>query len=112
MKNVLEYLEASASRHPEKTAVIDEYGQLSYEALLCRSRRIGSALAERTPARRPVPVLMDKSADTLCAFFGIAYAGCFYVLLNPELPQARLEQVLAVLGADWLVTDEAHLELA
>ena len=112
MKNVLEYLEASASRRPEKTAVIDERGQLSYEALLSRSRRMGSALAERTSARRPVPVLMDKSADTLCAFFGIAYAGCFYVLLNPELPQARLEQVLAVLGADWLVTDEAHLALA
>ena len=42
MKNVLEYLEASASRRPEKTAVIDERGQLSYEALLSRSRRMAA----------------------------------------------------------------------
>lgn len=112
MRNVLEYLEASAARAPEKTAVIDESGALSYCELLSRSRRIGSALAGRSAPRRPVPVLMDKSAAALSAFFGIVYAGCFYVLLNPELPQARLEQVLTVLGPDWLVTDEAHRQLA
>lgn len=112
MKLVLEYLEASAARCPDRTAVIDEGGQLSYEALLRRSRRVGSALAGRVAARRPVPVLMDKSIDTLCAFLGAAYAGCFYVPLNPELPAARLAQVLQVLDAQWLVTDEQNRALA
>lgn len=112
MKCVLEYLETSAARFPAKAAVIDEAGSLSYQELLQASQRIGSALALHSPARRPVPVLMEKSARTLCTFLGAAYAGCFYVLLNPELPHPRLCQVLEVLGAEWLVTDERHRPLA
>lgn len=112
MRSILDYLEVSASRNPSKTAVIDEHGALSYEELLQYSRRIGSALAEHIAPRRPVPILMDKSAGALCSFLGSAYAGCFYVLLNPELPQARLQQVLEVLQADRVVTDGAHLALA
>lgn len=112
MKNVLEYLEGSAARWPERTAVVDENGCVTYSQLLQRSRRVGSALAARTRSRRPVPVLADKSIDTLCAFFGAAFSGCFYVPLNPELPPARLGRVLSVLGSDWLVTDRAHQALA
>ena len=112
MKSVTEYLELSAGRFPHKTAVADEKESLTYESLLRYSRQIGSGIARRSPVRRPVPVLMEKSARTLAAFLGIAYADCFYVLLNPELPAARLEQVKAVLGADWVITDEANRPLA
>ena len=92
-KNVIKYLEFSCSRFPGKTAVIDEAESLTYAELLRRSRIIGSAIARRSQPRSPVPVLMDKSAVALSAFLGIAYADCFYVLLNPELPAARLEQI-------------------
>ena len=82
-KNVIKYLEFSCSRFPGKTAVIDEAESLTYAELLRRSRIIGSAIARRSQPRSPVPVLMDKSAVALAAFLGIAYADCFYVLLNP-----------------------------
>lgn len=112
MNNVLEYLERTAARLPDKTAVIDENGACSYARLLAESRRIGSALGVRIPPRSPVPVLMEKGIDTLSTFFGIVYAGCFYILLNPELPEARLRQILAVLQPPCLITDEEHRELA
>ncbi|MCD7753079.1 MAG: amino acid adenylation domain-containing protein [Clostridiales bacterium] len=112
MKNVLEYLERSAAREPEKTAVTDEGESLSYAALLRESRRVGTALARRCVPGSPVPVLMDKSVNALCAFLGAAWAGCFYVPLNPELPAPRLRQVLEVLEADWVITDEAGKALA
>ena len=111
-RSVLEYLRRSAARLPEKTAVIDEKESMTYRELLGYSLRIGSEVASRAPSGAPVPVLMEKSAKTLSAFLGIAQAGCFYVLMSPELPRSRLEQIQSVLDAQWVITDEAHRALA
>lgn len=112
MYNVLEWLEASAESYPEKTAAIDELNSISYGELADVSRRIGSGLCQRTAMRTPVAVLADKSIDTLSTFFGIAYAGCFYVLFNPELPLVRLTQIQSVLEAEYIVTDREHMDIA
>ena len=113
MRNVLEYLEASATRVPRKTAVIDENGSITYEELLDLSRRTGSFLTGRNiHTNRPVPVFMEKGAAALASFFGIVYAGCFYVLLNPELPEARLKNIIDRLDPEILLTDQEHREAA
>ena len=112
MKTVLEYLENSTNRNSEKIAVIDENGKYTYKELTELSKKIGTKLTECFEPRNPVPVLMEKSKDTLATFFGAVYAGCFYVLLNPDLPKVRLEQIVNVLGANHIVTDKAHKEIA
>lgn len=112
MKNILEFLQITAARLPDKTAVIDEAGQCSWHELLQYSQSAGTALAARLAPRTPVPVLMEKGRHALYAFFGAVQAGCFYVPLNPVLPEARLRQVLAVLEAPLIVTDRAHYPLA
>lgn len=111
-QNVLEYLEYDALHFPEKTAVRDGKKSMCYREVHAFSQRIGTAIARKTPMRRPVPVLMEKNADTLCTFLGIVQAGCFYVLLNPQLPHQRLVQMLSVLQAQLLVTDRSHREQA
>ena len=92
MKNILEFLQITAARLPDKTAVIDEAGQCSWHELLQYSQSAGTALAARLAPRTPVPVLMEKGRHALYAFFGAVQAGCFYVPLNPVLPEARLRQ--------------------
>ena len=111
-KNVLEYLEADAINCPSKVAVIDETKKYTYSELYSLSRKIGTAIATKSSLRMPIAVLMEKGADTLCAFMGIINAGCFYVLLNPEFPSSRHEQILSVLNAKIIVTDEDHKEQA
>lgn len=112
MKTVLEYLEASAERMGNQTSVIDEKGSCSWAELHRKAEQTASGLLSRVSRGTPVPVLMDKSIGTMEAFFGAVYAGGFYVPLNPELPSARLEQILNTLERDFVVTDEAHRELA
>ena len=112
MRNILEYLEHTAEQYAKKTAIIDEYGSYSYEKLLDISRRIGSGLLAKVERERPIPVLMEKGKETLAAFFGIVYAGNCYVLLNPELPISRINQVKQVIETPLLITDEKHRELA
>ena len=112
MYNILELLEHTAAARPEKTAVIDENGADRFDMLLFRSRRCGTALAAHLSPTAPVPVLLEKSREALYAFFGAAYAGCFYVPLSPALPQPRLAQILSVLQAPCIVTDREHAALA
>ena len=110
--NVLNDLERAAGEHPERVAIIEEEKRCTYRELLEYSRCAGSALAARQVQRRPVGVYLEKGIDALCAFFGVLYAGGFYSLLNPELPQARLSAIYGVLEPPVIVTSDALREAA
>lgn len=111
-RNVIEYLEHSAIMYPEKMAVIDEKKGYTYSELLMISRHIGSAVATKSKMRMPVAVLAEKNSDTLACFMGIVQAGCFYTLLNPELPKNRIEQIISILQPAVIITDYEHIEQA
>jgi len=108
MINVLEYLEITAKKFSAKKAVHDEYKYSTYEELITDSKKIGSYISQISKTRKPIPVFMEKGVDTLKAFFGVAYAGCFYVLINPALPVARIEQILDVLETDFVLTSHCY----
>ncbi|MEG1886571.1 MAG: amino acid adenylation domain-containing protein [Oscillospiraceae bacterium] len=108
MKNVLEYLELTATKFKDKVAVEDKNKSSTYFELLNVAQRTGSYLSKSITPGSPVPVFMEKGVDTLGAFFGIVYAGGFYVLINPELPQSRIEQILSVLEKDFVLTTHEY----
>ena len=109
MTNVLEYLEHAAKRSPSKTAVQDPDKSCTYAELLQFAQAVGSAVCGLVPPRSPVIVFTEKSVDALTAFMGIVYAGCFYVMVNPEHPASRIAQILSVTDARLVLTDEAHM---
>lgn len=104
MRNVLEYLEHSAEKYPLKTVAEDTANKCSYKELLQNARQIGSSLTAFTEPKKPVIVFMEKSVEALTAFMGIVYAGCFYILINPEQPPLRIQQILKVSGAECAVS--------
>ena len=108
--NVLQYLERSAAASPSNIAVADEMYACSYQELLEDAQKIGSGLCQHFPAGSPVPVFMEKSVETLKLFFGAVYAGCFYVLINPEFPAPRVQAILETLNARKIVTSHAFSE--
>ncbi len=63
MKNILEFIENSALKYPDKLAVADEEGGLTYGQMERLSRQIGAWIYEKTDGVRnkPVAVLLDKS---------------------------------------------------
>lgn len=108
MTNILEYLERSAQLYPEKPALVDERQSITFAQALEDSRRVGSSPALSLAKGQPVAVYMEKSVKNLCAFWGIVYAGGFYVSFNTQLPTSRLQQMQAVLQAPFVITDEEH----
>ena len=65
IRNILEYLERSESRYPDKTAFADEGASCTYAELKMRARAVGTCLAQKVSPRMPVPVLMEKSVNAI-----------------------------------------------
>ena len=112
MYNVIDYLENSANKFENKIAVIEEDKSITYKQLQEYSKKSASYLAEKEHFNELVIVFMDKGIDTLIAFFSTIYAGCFYTLINPELPESRILNIKDTTGARFVITDDEHLELA
>lgn len=111
LKNVLEYLENTAKNNKNKLAVISDE-KCTFEELIKTSKRVGSKLSEIITNKDPVIVLMEKSNKALYSFFGTVYAGGFYILLNPDLPEIRLKKIITITNPKVIVTDENNLSLA
>lgn len=108
MNSILDYLENSAEKYPDKTAFADEHVSCTYRELTGRAKKSGAGLAQRFLRRSPIAVLADKSVDVIAAFMGIVYAGCFYVMLDPAQPDARLNQILDTLRPDALLIGDGY----
>lgn len=112
MYNVIDYLENTVMNYKDKIAVIEEDKKITYFDLQNKSKMVGSYFAEKNVFNEPILIFMDKGIDTLIAFLGSVYAGCYYSLINPELPETRIEQIKKVTGSRFVITDYEHLEIA
>ena len=105
--NMLEFLEDSACRVPDKVAFYDDREKLTYAALLEKAKRIGSSLGSVTPPRAPVALLLDaRSIRNVPAMFGVLYAGCAYAPLDIAMPPERLRLLLELLRPAAVLADE------
>lgn len=104
MDNILSYLEKTEATYGHRTAADDGTVCLTWKELGNLSRRLGTEFCSRTEPKKPIAILMEKSALTLAAMFGAVYAGCFYVMIDPAQPSARLGEILQVLDTKLVVT--------
>lgn len=109
MINVLEYLENSAARFPDKIAVKDDAGECTYAELEIRARQIGTALTRYIKRTEPVMIFAPKSVQTLQAFMGTVYAGGFYVPVDPSFPAQRIRRIYEVLKPKAVITGQEYL---
>lgn len=98
--NVLQYLEDSVGKVPQKLAFVDENNALTYTDLYQHARKIGTALVEKIPGEicKPVVVFVDRNIESLVAFLGVAYSGNFYVPIDIQMPKMRVELILNTLN--------------
>ena len=107
---ITDYLDKTAVTHPDKTAFTDEtttrtFGQLRQEAC-----HIAAALAERSLFKKPIAIFMDKGAACISAFFGVAYSGNFYTVIDVEMPDARIDKILSYFQQAAILTTDRYFE--
>lgn len=111
--NVLNYLFESASKYPTKTAYFDEKTVYTYEALLKDVKSIASGLISKIEdINRPVLVYMEKSPYVIGAFFGTVMSRNFYVPLDVNMPEFRINLIVENLKPAAIITDMSHFDEA
>lgn len=111
-KNILEWLEASEKRVPEKIAFGDENGDLTFRELYDGARVCGTYFAQYIDRKDPVVFYLEKSNLAIRGMFGAVYAGGFYSLIDTRQPAERIHKILEVLEPKIIVTDEQFQEQA
>ena len=105
-RSVLDYLEKTAKRCPERLAW-DASAPFTFGQWWDAAQRIASSLSSRCARNTPVAVLMNpRSAECVKVFFGVWAAGCFYAPLDPLLPPERLKLIMQNLQPTAIVYDE------
>ena len=110
--NVLEYLEKTAPRVPDKLAFSNGTDGLNFAQVYDHSRTIGSYLAQGGYYNEPVVVFMGKHPKCIPAFFGCVYGGCFYVPIDEEMPRFRIELIFQNLNPRVMICDDKTAEIA
>ena len=111
-KNILEYLEKTALTHRDKLAFSNGKEGLTFGEVYARSRSVGSFLADNGYYREPIAIIMDKHPNTLTAFWGTVYAGCFYACIDEKMPQARIFAIFEKLMPKAIICDAKSYKLA
>lgn len=111
-RNILEFLELSTAKFPEKTFCYDTDSSLTFSQFTSHAKQVASYIAEKVSARSPVAVITEKSTRGIVSFFGAVYAGCFYVPVGNDMSVGRLQTMMNTLDPALIICDEENRTLA
>lgn len=100
-----------AEKTPDKTALILQEKELSYQELNQHANQLATYLCqEAVQLETPVALLFDRSFEMVIAMLGVLKAGGVFIPLDPDLPQERLTYIINNTTSRFLITQPALVE--
>ena len=112
MTSVLDWLDARASDHPDKNAYVCGDTALTFGQLCGITKSAGTYLAKKIAAGQPVICMSGRHPYTPAYFLSVVRAGCTYAPIDSTMPVARLQQMIEVANADYMLVDRGSYEKA
>ncbi len=103
---ILDYLEKTEKKFGDKNAYQDDKKSIGFSELVRVGRSIGTYILKNIPMKSAIVVCMKKGVDSITAFWGTVYAGCFYVPIDVQMPLERVEMILKVLNPRMIICDK------
>lgn len=108
---VEEFLEESARRYPQKTALVTERERLSYGEIEERANALAHAMVAAGVSRGDrVAIVLPNSVEAVVAIFAVLKADAVFVVLHATIKSDKLGYVLNNCRATALVVDGAKIE--
>lgn len=112
INHVLSWLDNTADQMPDKIAIRDEHGSITYGDYRRKSQAIAREIVrvreqEGLSRRIPVAVYLEKGHSVLVSFMGVAYSGSFYSPIDVDMPAARVNKILEILQPKIVITTAA-----
>ena len=108
--NILEYLEESVEKFPNKIAYIDESTEITFFQLMKQSKAIASKIAALNIIKRPIAIYMEKSVNCVVSFLATVYSGNFYTPIDVKMPYQRINNIMNTLQPIAIITNRTSLD--
>ncbi|HJV66443.1 MAG TPA: amino acid adenylation domain-containing protein [Geomonas sp.] len=106
------YLDAGCLVHPDKAALVDEQGALTYAALQAEASRVAHALRDSGVQRQDrIVIWMKRSARVVAALLGVLKADAIYVPVDAKAPLERALKVIDDCRPSAVICDQATIAL-
>jgi amino acid adenylation domain-containing protein len=106
--DVIDAIQASAAKFPNRIAVDSDGVRLTYRQLMARSAVLAAALMARgVDQTSVVAIAIPRSVDMLAAILAVLQVGATYVPLDLSHPVDRLQRVMVDAAPDLVLTHAA-----
>ena len=107
--NVLEYLDKTVEKFPNKIAFEDANGLVSYEDFNKIAMSISTEICKNTDRINcPIGIFLPKSINALVSFMGVLYSGNIYMPLDIKNPVDRLQSIVDNIEPIIIITDRKN----
>src|ERR1700694_4993208 len=104
------FLELSAARSPEKTALVCSGRRFTYGEMEAGANRLGGSLIAGGVERGDrVAIYLENSAEAVISVFAILKAGAVFLVVNPTTKADKASCILNKCRALGLITDRTNL---
>jgi amino acid adenylation domain-containing protein len=105
------FLRAAAS-YPGRTAVQDASGtRITYAGLAIKANQLAGLLrAKGLVLEQVIPIMLEKSINTVVAIYGILIAGGAFLPLGPDAPQERNLGILEDIDGKIVIADRSNAD--
>ena len=111
-KTFVDLFKEAVAKYPDRPAVRDGMGELTYKELDHMSDYVAQKLTENGFGREKVAgILCGRTKEYAVAYIGVMKAGGAYVPLDPEYPQSRIEYMLKDSEAENLLVIDRYRSL-
>ena len=107
---ITDYLNESAVNYKDKIAFADESRTLTFYGLQQEAYHIAGVFIGKKIIKKPIAIFMDKGVACLSAFYGVIYSGNFYTVIDVEMPDQRIDKILASFQPAAILTTDEYLE--
>ena len=112
-KTFVDLFREAVQKYPDRPAVRDGMGEITYKELDKLSDYVAQKLTENGFGReKAAGILCGRTKEFAIGYVGVMKAGGAYVPLDPEYPQSRIEYMLKDSGAENLLVINRYRSLA
>lgn len=106
-KSVIKLFESQAQMHPNSIAVVFENKKITYKDLNEKANALaGQLILQKVEPKNVVGILLSRSENVVISMLAVLKTGCAYMLIDPSLPNDRIQYMLSDSKATILITEE------
>lgn len=109
--NLIEYFDGTVNLFPNKLALVDASGKLSFHEVQQKAMLISKIISSKyNLINKPIAIYLPKCNDAVVSFVATLYSGNCYAPLDTKNPPERINSILQVLEPLCIITNNENIE--